>query len=403
MNYSNSKLQDSFQKRFAARKSLFKTVLRRLERLVVTLYTSTIPYRAFRLIIKYLELSTSTCYNFISTKKNTLSFLGYFICCLIGYRELRGAPIHMPGTEHTDLSLQEPEQITITQAEEYLKKPYPVWLLSPQGFVIAANLLSSWLWEAPQLNSLFDLNVFEIFYRNIRRIPEHKNDEFFRKKMQVLKRLIGDFGKDPYRSFLDYIEHDLYLKEYYIQVKYIPDEKWVSRRLWEYSLKISPPTGTDITELLEFQVAVYRLSPGNEFLAIYKPLPISKHTHSIVERKYNEAMAVLGMIGYVQYKKDVDRYQESRQEGGELTISQEQNQARKQDATKGAEHVGLNRVRLERAVALLAEAREQQLETLAQRKDFPQFVINELQEKLVTVKQERMEWEKVHGRTAGAE
>jgi len=402
LNYSNSKIQDPIQKRFTALKSLFKAVLSRLGGLVVSPYTSSILYHDFRFIIKYLELLRRICYTLFTTRKHTLSVLYYFICCLIGCRELRGAPIHMPGTEHTDLSLQEPEQITISQAEEYLTKPYPVWLLTPQGFVIAANLLASWLWEVPQLNHLFDLNVFEIFYRNIRRIPEYKNDEFFKKKIPILKRLIRGFGKEPYKSFLEYVEHDPYLKEIYIQGKYIPDKKWVSQRVWEYSLRMLPPIGTGINELLKFQVVVYRLSPGNEFLAVYEPLPASKITQSIIGQKYNEAMAVVGMIGYVQNKKDADNYLESGQKGGELTINKEQNPERKHDVQE-TEHFGLDRSILEQAVAVMAEAREQQLETLAQRKDFPQFVINELQEKLVAVKQERMEWEKVHGRTAEAE
>jgi hypothetical protein len=303
----------------------------------------------------------------------------------------------MPGNEHTDLSLEEPEQITISRAEEYLVQPYPVWLLTPQGFVIAANLLASWLWEAPQLNHLFDLNVFEIFYGNIRRIPEYKNDEFFRKKIPILKRLIGGFGKEPYKSFLEYVEHDPYLKEIYDQEKYIADKKWESQRAWEYSLQILPPTGTGITEFLKFHVAVYRLSPGNEFLAVYEPHPANKITESIIVRKYDEVTAVADMIGYVQYKKDVDKYQESGQEGGELIINKKQNSEREHDVKKEIGRFGLDRGMLDRAVAALAEAREQQLETLAQRKDFPQFVINELQEKLGAAKQERMEWETVYG------
>lgn len=403
MNYSRSKIQHPTPKRFAARKSLFKGALSRLSGLAAFLYRSSILHSGIKSIVKYLEFSRRVCYIRFITQKNILSIVNLFIVHLIRFRALQGASIDMPGTEHTDLSLQEPEQITISQAEEYLMKPYPVWLLTPQGFVITANLLAAWLWEAPQLSNLFDLNVFEIFYRNLWRIPEYKNDEFFRKKSLILKRLIGGFGKGPYKSFLEYIEHDPYLKEIYDQVQYIPNKKWVSRRVWEYSLRILPPTGTGITEFLKFQVVVYRLSPGNEFLAIYEPLSSSKITQSIVRQKYDEATAVVDVIGYVQNKKGADKYQVSEQEGGELIINGEQNPQRMHDAKKEIGHFGLDRSMLERAVAVLAEVREQQLETLAQRRDFPQFVINELQEKLAAAKQERMEWEKVNDRTAEAE
>lgn len=309
----------------------------------------------------------------------------------------------MPGTEHSNLSLQEPEQITISQAEEYLMEPYPVWLLSPQGFVIGANLLGPWLWEAPQLSNLFDLNVFEIFYRNLWRVPEYKNEEFFRKKIPVLKRLIGGFGEEPYKSFLEYVERDPYLKEIYVQEQYIPNKRWASQRVWEYPLRIQPPMGTDTTELLKFQVVVYRLSPGNEFLALYKPHPSSKRTQSIVEQKYIEVTSVVDVVGYVQNKKGADTYPMSEQEGGELAINREHQPVRMLDTQKEIGHFGLERGLLEKAFAALAEARENQLETLAQSKDFPQFVINELQGKLAAAKQERMDWEKVHGRTAEAE
>jgi hypothetical protein len=403
VNYSRSKIQHPTPKRFTARKSLFKGALSRLSGLAAFLYRSSILHSGIESIVKYLEFSRRVCYIRFITQKNILSIVNLFIVHLIRFRALQGASNNMPETEHTDLSPQEPEQITISQAEEYLMKPYPVWLLTPQGFVISANLLVSWLWEAPQLSKLFDLNVFEIFYRNLWRIPEYKNDEFFRKKIPLLKRLIEDFGKEPYNSFLEYIKHDPYLKEIYDQVQYNPKKRRVSQRIWEYSLRILPPTGTGTTELLKFQVVVYRLSPGNEFLAVYEPHPSNKITQSIVGQKYIEATSVVDVIGYVQNKKDADKYQGSEQEGGELTINREQNPQRMHDTQKEIGHFGLDRGLLEQAVAVLAQAREQQLETLAQRKDFPQFVINELQEKLEAAKQERMDWEKVYGRTAEAE
>src|SRR5437660_1004661 len=68
-----------------------------------------------------------------------------------------------------------------------LYDPYPAWLLTNEGVISAANLLSAWVWEGSQLNNFLGLNVFEVFSRNFTRIPKSVNGEFFTKKTTVLK------------------------------------------------------------------------------------------------------------------------------------------------------------------------------------------------------------------------
>jgi hypothetical protein len=232
----------------------------------------------------------------------------------------------MSDTGHTDLTPEElacedPEQITFSQAQKKLKSPCAFWLLTPRGDIIAANLVATWLWEERQLNSktFFGVNVFELFSRHSKRIPKNKNDEFFRKKIPVLIRLVRGFGREHYKSFLEYLSTYPDLKQLFNEQKYIPDEVWNSKRIWKYSLTLVPPRETTGIDFLELQVTIYRLSPNNEFLGIYEPHPRSTITRDIFAQKFDEAIAIAdaGLIEYVQYLDGI-------KQGGDLTITKEQ-------------------------------------------------------------------------------
>ncbi|GHO98351.1 hypothetical protein KSF_083990 [Reticulibacter mediterranei] len=214
-----------------------------------------------------------------------------------------------------DLSFGEPDEVTASQSETYLASPYPVWLLTPFGRIIAANLLAQWFWEVRELSDLFGFTAFDIFSKNRSRIPKEKNNEFFRKKIPVFKRLSPD-NKRLSTLFLEYVENDPILRKIYDEAKYIPDETWESKRVWKYPLLIKPPVGTKSDELLKLQVTVYRLTPNNEFLGVYKPDPSSLITRSLMAQKYQQAMTIADMIEYVQYERREDR-------GGEGIVQKE--------------------------------------------------------------------------------
>lgn len=145
----------------------------------------------------------------------------------------------MPGTGHPhltpdELAQEEAEQITFPQARARLQNPCAFWLLTPRGDIIASNLIATWLWGESQLNSrtFFGVNVFEIFSRHRQRIPRDRNNEFFRKKIPILLRLVEGFGIEHYKSFVDYLRIYPDLKRLFDEQKYIPDEIWNSKRIW---------------------------------------------------------------------------------------------------------------------------------------------------------------------------
>jgi hypothetical protein len=223
-------------------------------------------------------------------------------------------PTNLPSD---DLSLGEPDEITIPRSKTYLESANPTWLLTPFGKIIGANLLAQWLWEVRNVSDFFGYTAFDIFSKNRHRIPKEKNNEFFRKKIPVLKRLSRD-NRRLYESFLNYIESDPDLRKIYNEARYLPDEEWESERVWEYPLIITPPEKTtSAEEFLKFQVMVYRLTPNNEFLGVYTPDPSSLITQRLVREKYEQAMTLADMIEYVQYEQGDDR-------GGEETITKEQ-------------------------------------------------------------------------------
>ncbi len=227
----------------------------------------------------------------------------------------------MAEKQYHDLSQEEPDMVTTLQAQEYLSHPYPVWLLDSRGRVIGANLLVSWLWEIHEFSQLFDFtSVFTLFTQVRQRIPKDLNQEFFRKKIPVLKRLIGGHGESPYRLFIDYLLSDPELKKIYEEEEYIPDTRWVSKRIWEYMLNIAPPKGIANPEFLRFEVTIYRLEDG-QFLGVYKPDTNSEETQAVVTRKFEQASSIADMLEYVQYEK-VETYQNSGMKGGDLIIKE---------------------------------------------------------------------------------
>jgi len=293
--------------------------------------------------------------------------------------------------DHEELANEEPDEISLSQVQEKLKTACAFWLLTPRGDIIAANLVATWLWEERQLNTktFFDVNVFEIFTRHRKRIPKDKNDEFFRKKIPILIRLIGGFGKEHYKSFLEYLDTYPDLKQLFDEQKYIPDEVWNSKRIWEFPLIIVPPQGTKDIEFLEFLVTVYRLVPTNEFLAFYEPHPRSTVTQSIVNQKFNEAMAIsnASMVDYVQYLDGMKR-------GVDLTITKEQSPEKPRRVThKEREVIAENNIdikTLEKSLEEFRDNMERYLLHQSRQKNLLPSIREQARQELETLRQERV-------------
>jgi hypothetical protein len=268
-----------------------------------------------------------------------------------------------------ELLSEDPELLTFSQAQKKLNKPCAFWLLTTRGEIFAANILAAWLWEVGQLNSntFFGVNVFEIFSRHHNRIPTDQNDEFFKKKIQVLNRLIRGYGRKPYKNFLRYVQTDLHLREMLKKKAYIPDEQWETDRIWEYSLKLFPPRGTNFTEYLDLHVTIYRLYPSNEFLGIYEPHPRSEITQSLFYEKFLEAKNVSDLLDYVQYQNGIRR-------GEKIQIPM-----------KSTNHLDIDKSTFEKVLVAVANIRERQLEDLAL-KDPPSVVTEDLLDELEAFK-----------------
>lgn len=191
--------------------------------------------------------------------------------------------------------------VTLQQLQASLENPYPVWFLSPHGEVEAANLLSMWLWTTSELKDLLGVNAFDIFTRNLKRIPRYKNREFFAKKSAVVKRLFEVFGRKSYLAFISAMKSDPYLREIFDWELELSRDEWECDREWKYPLRLLYPDAYTPTVLMEFQVTVSRLESDLGYLAVYEPNPGSEITRSLVEREYHRIMAHSHEQSYIQY------------------------------------------------------------------------------------------------------
>src|SRR5436305_1701042 len=95
----------------------------------------------------------------------------------------------MAGRQQTDPPLKEPEQISLSQAEEYLEKPYLAWLSTPDEFSSTTNFLAECLLEVPRLATSSSSTCFKTSSHHFPRLPQDKQDEPFR-KVPVVHQLL---------------------------------------------------------------------------------------------------------------------------------------------------------------------------------------------------------------------
>ena len=181
-----------------------------------------------------------------------------------------------------------------------LQDPYPAWILDSQGVIHAANLMAFWLWdtinpgEPIRPGALLGNSAFNIFAGNFKRIPVEGNSEFYAKKSAVVKRLSNEPGTDSslYAPFIAAMKNDPLRAQIYEQAVLYPD------REWDYTFSIAPPgiRGNSNSELLAFQVTIFRLEGYTGFLATYTParatLPVIEELYSRLTDQYSDGVFI---------------------------------------------------------------------------------------------------------------
>jgi len=181
-----------------------------------------------------------------------------------------------------------------------LQDPYPAWILDSQGVIRAANLMAFWLWdtinpgEPIRPGALLGNSIFTIFAGNFKRIPVEENSEFYAKKSAVVKRLSNELGTDSslYAPFIAAMKNDPLRAQIYEQAVLYPD------REWDYTFSIAPPgtRGNSSSELLAFQVTIFRLEGHDGFLATYTPtkatLPVIEELYSRLTDQYSDGVFI---------------------------------------------------------------------------------------------------------------
>lgn len=158
--------------------------------------------------------------------------------------------------------------ITLHEARSLLQALFPVWILSPRGWIIALNAYALWLWDIESPDDVLSRSVFDTVFRpdNLSRIPFEENEDFFKKKFAVAKRWGGTSGSKLYPAVLTAPGTDRRLQLLHEEVDphRVTDE-------WRYTLHIRRP-GADIGgALLGYDVEVIPLVGDDGFVVIYEP------------------------------------------------------------------------------------------------------------------------------------
>jgi hypothetical protein len=198
-------------------------------------------------------------------------------------------------------------KVKLSLVRAALQDPYPAWFLDSQIVIRGANLMAFWLWDALRPgepirpDALLGKSAFNIFAHNIERIPADLNVEFYTKRSAVVKRIDANMRSHSplYAPFIAAMKSDPRLAQIYEQ-----DTPYIERE-WEHILRIAPPghRGAGDTELLEFQVTIFRLEKDAGFLAMYTPTPASLPA---IEKRYRLLTEQYGDKAYVQ-PEDVDQ------------------------------------------------------------------------------------------------
>lgn len=165
----------------------------------------------------------------------------------------------MVGSRQAAEQSDETRPVTEEQARLWLKDPYPVWNLTDDGLIFAANLLAFWLWDALDPDdrgitqeNLLGANALDVFIRpeNLSRIPVDQNRQFWQTKSSVALRLSERYGwLPPYANFQTAMRADWGRWRLFDEVR---RGHMVVEREWEYVLAIVPPSLSGDSSLLTF-------------------------------------------------------------------------------------------------------------------------------------------------------
>ncbi len=190
-------------------------------------------------------------------------------------------------------------------AASALQATYPVWELTLDGEIVAANLPALWLWDGLSLSDrtlhpsrLLGQNVFTVFSRtsNFHRIAIPSSVDAARHTMHYIKSgvvknlLTSHYDPMPYISFIQAMRTHPTLWEIYLATS--PNQ----RREWDYMLTIRPLEPTDLVDWLEFEVVIFLVEQGEQssgFLVLYRPV---RGTVSVMKRVYERLADVYGKL-----------------------------------------------------------------------------------------------------------
>jgi len=164
-----------------------------------------------------------------------------------------------------------PREIDLASTDALLKKSIPAWRLTPDGTVVAANLLAFWLFSGIRYGAehihpadLLGANVLNIFSRDsvLQRIPADDNAEFFAGRVAVLQEMTKRFGDQPsYQAFRRTMLLDGRRAEIYTRVTGQIEHSGFAEDIWHYKLRIGNPEPSQVSsQYLSFDVLASRLA-----------------------------------------------------------------------------------------------------------------------------------------------
>jgi len=179
----------------------------------------------------------------------------------------------------------------------------PIWHIEPDGELISANPMALWLWGLLSLtdtlfsiSDLLNINVFDLYRRNLARIPVElpENRDFLTKQSAMVKRLLPE-SKAYYSPYTLFKEAMLNQPAHAAIFAHATNPN----KEWEYTLKITHPDLNNPTQLLEFRTTVNAIQQDGMHMGyIMRYLPGAATIHSI-KQLYQRVSGRYGIIPYL--------------------------------------------------------------------------------------------------------